>query len=417
MRVCLLCSRFPPQRCGVGDYTYFLSCALARTGFDVDVVTAVGELDALLYPVPANVHVHRVVESWEVRQLPALVRYLRRLDPGAIAIQYTPQAFDRRGIPLAINLLPAIARGLWPVRVFTNFHEVYIPFGGSGIRRAGAVWQRLVASMLASCSTGLSITYAQWARCLRRVGVRSPMQLIPVGSNIPRIEITGEVRDHLRRQVMGDSDGILVVAFGEQHDRDVSGAIGALRQLQKYERAKLLWIGGGVPSERYRLKMDETMQTHGLSQEDVEWTGELPHPQVSGLLGASDVMLLPFLDGVSTRRTSAVTALQHGLPLLTTRGRYHEPHFVHGQNIYGVPCGDTRALADGLLTLARSPELRAHLAESGRATYQAVFGWDVIAERVSGLLREDHEQADRGGSKGRSLRAVEAACTQDRPAL
>jgi glycosyltransferase involved in cell wall biosynthesis len=127
------------------------------------------------------------------------------------------------------------------------------------------------------------------------------------------------------------------------------------------------------------------MRLNGVDEGDVTWTGHLPHSEVSKLLSVCDLMILPFLGGVSTRRTSAVTALQHGLPLLTTRGIGQEPWFVHGKNAYTVPAGDGPALAQGLVDLARKPELRAQLAEGARALFRASFAWDVIAQRVAGL--------------------------------
>src|SRR5713226_6821574 len=106
VKICLVSARFPPQRCGVGDYTCFLGRALARAGHNVDVLTGVGELDELLYPLPSNVQVHRVIGSWGSDGLRDVVRHLRNLDPQVLLIQYTPHAFDRRGITFAVNVLP-----------------------------------------------------------------------------------------------------------------------------------------------------------------------------------------------------------------------------------------------------------------------------------------------------------------------
>ena len=96
-------------------------------------------------------------------------------------------------------------------------------------------------------------------------------------------------------------------------------------------------------------------------------------------------MVLPFVDGVSTRRTSAVTALRHGLPLLTTRRARQEPWFVHGENVYLVSTGNKQALADGLVELAQTPALRARLSDGARELYRARFAWHLIAEQVAEL--------------------------------
>jgi glycosyltransferase involved in cell wall biosynthesis len=287
----------------------------------------------------------------------------------------------------AINLLPSLLRMGGGTRVVTNFHEMYLPFSSSLKRDIGAVWQRAVALLLASSSQAVSVTATEWARRLGRLGFGKHVHLIPVGSNIPKVELGEVERVRLRRQVLGGSEGLLVAAFGAKHDRDVPSALHGLRELKRVQPAKLLWIGGGAPVERHQVRIRDAMVLNGIGEGDVLWTGQLSHPEISKLLGACDLMMLPFTDGVSTRRTSAVTALQHGVPLLTTSGAKPEPWFVHAQNAYLVPQGDTTALVNGLLELAGNPGLRTRIALGGRALYEAQFSWEVIAQLVSSLAR------------------------------
>jgi glycosyltransferase involved in cell wall biosynthesis len=388
MRICLLSARFPPQRCGVGDYTYFLAGALARSGHDVDVLTAVGELDESLYPLQPNANIHRVISSWGTKGLPGVMRHVRKLDPHVLLIQYTPHAFDRRGITFAINVLPALLRVRGRIQVVTNLHEMYIPFARSLKRDLGALWQRAAALSLVAGSTRLSVTSTEWQRRLKRMGISKRIHVIPAGSNIPMATITKEDRARLRSQILGGTDRFLVASFGARHDRDLPAALYGLAQLKKERAAKLIWIGGGSLSEPDRIGIEQAMEREELTKHDIEWAPSLPHPEVSRLLSICDVMMLPFIDGVSTRRTSAVTALQHQLPLLTTRGSKEEPFFIHGRNVYSVPVGDRRALADGLVELARRPELRAHLAQGSRESYKTHFAWDVIAQQVTRLAEQ-----------------------------
>jgi glycosyltransferase involved in cell wall biosynthesis len=160
------------------------------------------------------------------------------------------------------------------------------------------------------------------------------------------------------------------------------GALYAYRELKRLAPAKLLWIGGGKPDAQHSLRIARAIRDNGLREEDVIWTGVLPHPDVSRLLSACDLMLLPFVDGLSTRRTSAAAALQHGLPVLTTRGQAPEPLFVHGENVYFVPVGDKQALANGIVELVETTELRTRLAKGAQALYSAHFSWGAIAQQV-----------------------------------
>jgi len=392
MRICLLSARFPPQRCGVGDYTCFLAGALGQIGHDVDVLTGVGELDESLYPLPPNVHVHRVINDWGINRVPDVIRYLRDLGPQVLLLQYAPHAFDRRGITFAVNLLPTLVRVSSGMRVVTNFHELYIPFDHSFKRNAGALWQRAAVGLLATGSHMLNVTATEWELRLKGMGIRKRIHVIPVGSNIPLAMTSGADRSRLRKQLLSDSNGLLVAGFGARHDRDMAGVLHALGRLKKEGPVKLVWIGSGSAGEREQAGIEDAVRVDGLEEGDVYWTGQLPHCEVSRLLSVCDVMMLPFVDGVSTRRTSAVTALQHGLPLLTTRGTRQEPWFVHGENVYLVPAGDRHGLVDGLMELARRPDLRERLGEGARTLYNAHFAWDVIAEQAERLAFQDRRQ-------------------------
>src|SRR5215831_20325489 len=104
MKICILSASFPPQRNGVGDYTCFLARALAERGNEVAVLTSVGDLDNVLYPLPSGVAVHRLFKSWGVWELSGILKHLREQSPDVLLIQYVPHAFDRRGITFAINL-------------------------------------------------------------------------------------------------------------------------------------------------------------------------------------------------------------------------------------------------------------------------------------------------------------------------
>ena len=100
-------------------------------------------------------------------------------------------------------------------------------------------------------------------------------------------------------------------------------------------------------------------------------------------MSACDAVVLPFVDGISTRRTTAITTLQHGVPLISTLGADLDPCFVHGENVLLVPAGDQQALVDALVDLARHPELRTRLAHNARSLYESLFTWGAIARQVA----------------------------------
>ncbi len=387
-RLCLLSAHFPPDLSGDGDYTYFLANALARIGCDVQVITAVGEMDTVLYPLARGVRVHRVVKTWGVRGLPDLLRAVRSLRADVLVVQYAPHAFDPRGITLGVNLLPALIRVGTRIRVIVNFHEVYTSFDRSLRHCLGSLWQRAMGFLIATPSHVLTAVSTEWPRLLRCVGVRKPTHVIPVGSNIPRADVgAGELRA-IRNKLGVGPDTLLIGCFGSAGvHRDAGLLLATVRRAHPKHSLKLVWLGeSGLCVER-RTESRRVTQTH-TDGGDVIWTGPLPHPEISRTMSACDLFVLPFTDGISTKRGTLAAALLHGLPVLTTRGKRLDDVFVHGENIYLAPLGDEQAFGERLLELARRSELRTRLAKGGRVLHDAHFRWDLIAKQVARLAED-----------------------------
>jgi glycosyltransferase involved in cell wall biosynthesis len=392
MRVCVLSPHFPPDLSGMGDYTYFLANALGDIGCDVEVLTSQGELDPVLYPLGRGVRVHRIVQDWGIRGLSHLVRAARALHAEALLIQYTPHAFDRRGITLGVNILPWLLRVATRVRVIVNFHELYIPFDYSLKHCLGAVWQRFMAFVIAAGSHGLTAISSEWPRQLRRVGVWKSIQVIPVGSNIPRAIVSAAEIKAIRTRLGVDDATLLIGCFGSAGpDRDAVLLLAVLGELRREQSMKLVWLGkSGLHFERW-ARLDEAA---GVDDDGggIIRTGQLPHPEISRIMSACDLFVLPFTDGVSTKRGTLAAALLHGLPILSTRGKRLDEIFVHGENIYLVPPGDAQGFADGLTQLARCPKLRDRLARGARTLHDAHFAWDVIAKQAARSALEERRQ-------------------------
>jgi len=60
---------------------------------------------------------------------------------------------------------------------------------------------------------------------------------------------------------------------------------------------------------------------------DWEYAGRLASEEALRLLARARLVLAPFIDGITGRRTSAMAALSAGARVVTRRGHLHDPHF------------------------------------------------------------------------------------------
>jgi 2,4-dienoyl-CoA reductase-like NADH-dependent reductase (Old Yellow Enzyme family) len=90
-------------------------------------------------------------------------------------------------------------------------------------------------------------------------------------------------------------------------------------------------------------------------------------------LAACDLLVQPFPDGVTTRRTSVMAGLINGRAVLTTAGRLTEPVWAETRAVALAPVGDSRSLIALARALLADPDMRASLAARAESTYCRLF--------------------------------------------
>jgi glycosyltransferase involved in cell wall biosynthesis len=106
-------------------------------------------------------------------------------------------------------------------------------------------------------------------------------------------------------------------------------------------------------------------------------------------LHASDLLLLPFTDGLSTRRGTLMAGLAHGLPVVGLRGFNTDRVLLQHPNALALtPHGDLNAYAAAVVELARDHVRRLETGIAAADLYQRQFDWPILARSVLAALRE-----------------------------
>jgi glycosyltransferase involved in cell wall biosynthesis len=113
-------------------------------------------------------------------------------------------------------------------------------------------------------------------------------------------------------------------------------------------------------------------------------TGPLTTEQLSVHVRACDVMLQPYPDGVSTRRTSAMAALAHERALVTTAGTLTEAFWALDHAAVLMPADDPVRIADAVVALLADANRRAMLGARALALYRGRFD---VAHTIKALRR------------------------------
>ena len=392
MKLALLTGEFPPQQGGVGDYTRALAGEFARRASDVCVVTqrVSGPVDSGDGNRPYAVH---RVNLHSFRSLAEVDRLTRDCD--VVHVQYQAAAY---GMTLPVHFVPRYLRWRRPARkVYVTFHDLKVPYL---FPKAGSLrWQAIL--FLARSCHGVVVTNEEDLQTLSLAistpsapvcGPRSPVHFIPLGSNIDPGALAASDRLATRAALSVGPGEFLLCYFGFLNAS--KGGETLVRILANVIRAgynaRLLMLGGEVGASdptniAYARKVKALVGELDLS-ERVIWAGYRPAAEVTALWRAADIAVLPYADGVSLRRGTLMAALAHALPVVSTTPRQPIELLRNGENILLAAPGDDRALADRVLALAASPELRATLSH-GAAQLAEQFSWVRIVDQHLHMYR------------------------------
>ena len=112
--------------------------------------------------------------------------------------------------------------------------------------------------------------------------------------------------------------------------------------------------------------------------------GYLPANEASIRFAAMDIYLAPYIDGISTRRTSLMSGLQHGVPTVGTRGMLTDEMLAaqDGRAFLLADVNEPAAFDSHVVRLLNDDGLRASLGAEGTAFYEREFSWPRIVERL-----------------------------------
>jgi len=325
---------------GIGDYCERLESALRTAGADAYAVT------------------------WRSRGID--------VSEGTLILQYNPFAYGRWGFAPRLPFeIVSLRRRRPRVRQAVMVHEPFVGINSVKSLVMG-IWQRLQLRAVLSTMDVVMISTSSWAPLLP---ARCHPIAVPVGSNLPDRR---EQRESARRALGVDSETLVLATFGTGHpSRLLDHLVAAANTVAARSRQVMLLFLGADTSSLDGL--DPNISVHRPGQQSVD--------ELAETLSAADIYLAALVDGLSTRRTTLMAALQHALPIVGTYGSLTEPDLrAENDAICWTPTGDPQRFAHACLDLATDTALRQRYGAAARALYDRRFSWELIAELVLAAL-------------------------------
>ena len=363
----IITPEYPPQPGGVSDYTAQVAEGLAEAGEEVHVWCPRTD-DAGLSA--SAVRVHRDLGGVTAQDLRAIGEQLDRFPaPRHILVQYVPHGYGRRSmnVPFCAWLWRRVRNDGDTLEIMV--HEAFLNFEGSWRQYGAAAVHRLMTVILLRVATRVwfSNTESERRWGSYTLGRVIPFQWLPVPSNIRVARDEAAVQALRRRYLPGG--GLLLGHFGTYGAPVLSVLEPIVTKIaREMPGQSLLLMGAG--SQEFRKQL---LERHPAWEQDLHATGSLAPQDLSAHIAACDLLIQPYPDGATTRRTSLMVGLSHGKPILTTSSKVTEPLWEQCAAVGLTPAGDEAAFVKLLSDLLQDPSERARMSLAALKLYQERF--------------------------------------------
>lgn len=370
----ILTPEFVPAPGGVADYSLVLARALALAGDSVSV----------WFPGPTkqdqcmdNLKLKSLEAGFGFRGLGSLRRDLEDLPRRArVLLQYVPHAFGYKGMNLPIiRTLSNCTRN--PLDIM--FHEVAYP----RIRRDPVRHQVLsaiqfeMARQISRSADRVFVATEAWRPLIANwVRDRASIVWLPVPSNLPtsvRAENTA-----LARVRLGKNRNVVLGHFSTYAPGITSFLSATIPSLLVADSSRVCALMG-KGSQNFRLALSSA--NPGLASQLLSFEGE-PVIELAGLISACDLILQPYPDGVTSRRTTVMASIALGIPTVTTTGALTEAIWGESGGVALSPAHSIDAFVASVEEILRDPVGRAQLGLNGQKLYNSAFDVSHTVRRL-----------------------------------
>jgi glycosyltransferase involved in cell wall biosynthesis len=375
----LITSEYPPQPGGVSDYTATLASGLSAAGNLVHVwcpsTQAATEMisDVVLHPELGR------LRPTDLRRAGCLLNKCPA--PRRLLVQWVPHGYGYRSMNVAFAAWIWGRAQLHGDTVELMVHEPFLAFSTSYRQNLAAVIQRLMLMVLLSAARGVWVAIPAWERLCRPYTLRRRVEFrwLPLPSNIPFIDDQHAIAAIRARY--GLREAVLLGHFGTYDSLRTEMLMAIIPEiLRNNPEHPILLLGRGNEAMRKRL-----VDAHPALKSRLHAPGMLEPYDLSSHISACDVMIQPFPDGVSTRRTSIMAALSHGRPVVTTKGHLTESLWGESGAVALAPAAEVSAIAEMTRKLIVNRRERQMLGEKAKALYSR---WFDVSLTVGTLIND-----------------------------
>ncbi len=366
----IITCEYPPQIGGVSDYTRLLAGRLRTAGDDVHIW-------APTFDGPGETNLHRELGDFSSKALRRADHLLEaQQKPRTLLVQWVPHGYGKRGINLGFCrwIASRVGRG---DTLYLMVHEPCLEPGQRLWKHRGvALLQRRMLRTLLRAATRVFISIPGWESRIRDLA--PPIlrfEWLPIPATI---DANPDPSALARIRTKTTIDGLIVGHLGT-YSSEIRQSISPtlLTILSKVPDAHAIMLGSNSDTFAEELKTSAPQladRIHGL--------GVLADGDLANHIAACDLIVQPYPDGLSSRRTSLMNVIAQGTPVVSNIGHLSEPLWDESGAVALASTSEPSQLASLCIELLHDDPGRRKLGEAGRQLYRSRFDWANIVSTL-----------------------------------
>jgi glycosyltransferase involved in cell wall biosynthesis len=360
----IITKTLPPAVCGIGDHSVLLGNAIRSRGHQVTLVASSGS--------PGEDRCI-VKDFWRRGALDGLMRKLESMGADHLILQYTPLMFAIDGKYQNFQMADfwSDCSSKWKTSII--LHETYFrAWWHPPSLIKGAIEKRLMKMMMRNSNYVFTASQPLFEEIRQWFG-NARIGWLPLGSHFPFHAID---RQKMKAEAgFSQCDVVLTLFSGGESLRKLSHYVNSVDALLSKNNIAARWLFlGGVKEEWFSLRLP------------IVSPGFLTPEDLSAWLQLTDIFLMPHISGLSAKRSTLMAALQHGLPVVGTKGPMTDPFWGELPGVVLTPMPGAKAFANSVLKLSHSEGLRKEIGEQNHLYFEQHFTWDRIADGFLGVV-------------------------------
>ncbi|AGF50614.1 slr1073 [Synechocystis sp. PCC 6803] len=366
-----------PYVCGVGDYTVNLVKYFNQYQ-DIELSLLTGKSCESFH---GEVPVFPVLEGNTQKDYEKLLNLLNQASVKIVVLQYAPYLYNSQGYDLnLVNFWKQCAQSMQTVLIVHETYYWFLRYPGTWFK---GIVQAHALKALALSSDSIFCGSEQYSRQLQRlVQDQKIICYLPIPNNIAPNIISSQQKDNLRQQLNISPDSLVLTLYG---------CIGSIRKswvikLDRYLRSRSLsvtWLFLGN-AQSLNISCTNPVVRPGYLSADI----------LSQYLQISTLLIMPHEFGVSAKRGSLMSAIEHKLPILGTDGDLTDSFLKDQPSIFLVPDGIYSSFQSELikiLSMLSTKSAFADLTEKTYAYYQENLSWRNVVTILNQHVHAHHK--------------------------